>query len=45
MKVSGLVGGSILALSLYSGVYLSAVYTGKIEVQLGCRSQIIFGKQ
>lgn len=30
MKVSALVGGSILALCLYFGVYLSAVYTGKI---------------
>jgi len=30
MKVSALVGGSILTLSLYFGVYLSAVYTGKI---------------
>lgn len=30
MKVSALVGESILAVSLYFGAYLSAVYTGKI---------------
>lgn len=30
MNVSTLLGGSVLALSLYFGVYLIPVYTGKI---------------